>query len=91
MDPVLDQSAVEQSQVRSGEGTPRREHRPPTSLTYDTFGTPSFYQPAEPGLLSHNAGVAPITVPLTPASGSYRTFELLEYSNVFMYTSSKLV
>ena len=65
-DPVLEPSVVEKSEVRPGEGRPIRERRPPTLLTYDSFGTPSYYQPAGLCLISHNAGAAAIPVPLAP-------------------------
>lgn len=48
------------------------ERKPASLLTYDTFGTPSFYQPAGPGLTSHNARAAPVTVPsVTAPLGGY--------------------
>lgn len=48
-------------------GRPTRERRPPTLMTYDTFGTPSYYHPAGPGLANHNAGRAPLLMPVQQA------------------------
>ena len=59
-DPVLEPSVVEQSEVGPGQGRPIRERRPPTLLTYDSFGTPSYYQPAGLCLIKG------VPVPLVP-------------------------
>ena len=51
---------------RPSDERPTRQRRPPTPLTYDTLGTPTFHHPAVPSSTSHHAGVAPLTVPILP-------------------------
>ena len=68
MDSVIEPPAEEQLKGEPSDGRPIRECRPPMSLTYETFGTPSFYQPAGLSSTSHNAGVAPVTVPMLPGT-----------------------
>ena len=56
----------EQSGDKPSDERPTRQRRPPTLLTYDTLGTPSFHHPTVPSSTSHNAGVVPLTVLILP-------------------------
>ena len=56
----------EQSGDRPSDEQPTWQRRPPTLLTYDTLGIPIFHHPAVPSSTSHNAVVAPLTVPFLP-------------------------
>jgi len=56
----------EQLGDRPSDERPTRQRRPPILLTYDTLGTPTFHHPAVPSSTSHNAGVAPLAVPILP-------------------------
>ena len=57
------------TEEQSGDERPTRQRRPPTLLTYDALGTPTFHHPAVPSSRSHNADVAPLTVPILPGPG----------------------
>ena len=56
----------EQSGDKPSDERPTRQRRPPTLLTYDTLGTTTFHHMAIPSSTSHNADVAPLTVPILP-------------------------
>ena len=56
----------DRNQLDSGETheRPTRQRRAPTMLTYDTLGTPSFYQPLVQCTTNHTAGVTPLSAPV---------------------------
>ena len=63
-EPVEEPSDRNQLDSEETHERPTRQRRAPTMLTYDTLGTPSFYQPLVQCTTNHTAGMTPLSAPV---------------------------